>query len=209
MLLGAIILCGGHSTRMGRDKATLPFGPELMLQRIVRLLGEVVPSERIVVVAAKGQELPTLPATVRVTRDEIADRGPLEGLYAGLLAHGSTVDAVFVTACDVPLLEPQFVAELFARLQGHQIVVPRLDEFYQPLSAVYRVGVLEHVARLRDERRMAPRFLFDAVDTLALPVDELRAFDPNLGTLLNLNCPEDYHAALSRAGYTQSQQDSV
>ena len=42
MRRGAIILCGGKSSRMGRDKATLPFGPELMLQRVVRLIGEVV-----------------------------------------------------------------------------------------------------------------------------------------------------------------------
>ena len=44
MRRGAIILCGGASSRMGRDKAWLPFGPdEVMLQRVVRLVGEVVP----------------------------------------------------------------------------------------------------------------------------------------------------------------------
>ena len=52
MTNAGIILCGGRSTRMGRDKATLPFGPELMLQRVVRLLGEAV--QRIVIVAATG-----------------------------------------------------------------------------------------------------------------------------------------------------------
>ena len=52
---GAIVLCGGRSNRMGRDKATLPFGPECMLQRVVRLLAEVVELSKIVVVAAAGQ----------------------------------------------------------------------------------------------------------------------------------------------------------
>jgi len=52
---------------MGRDKATLPFGPELMLQRVVRLLGEAV--EEIVVVAAPSQELPPLPDSVHIVRD--------------------------------------------------------------------------------------------------------------------------------------------
>ena len=200
MLPGGVILCGGHSTRMGRDKALLPFGPELMLQRVVRLLGEVVPSERIVVVAAQGQALPALPADVRVARDEIADRGPLEGLYAGLTALGLQVDAVYVTACDVPLLEPRFVTELFARLGEHQIVVPRSAEHYHPLSAVYRAAVLAPVTRLRAQQRMAPRYLFDEVATLAVPVDELRTVDPQLDSLANLNRPEDYTAALARAG---------
>ncbi len=71
---GGIVLCGGKSTRMGVAKATLPFGPETMLQRVVRLLGTVV--SPIVVVAAREQELPALPAEVIVTRDEREAPGP-------------------------------------------------------------------------------------------------------------------------------------
>jgi molybdenum cofactor guanylyltransferase len=69
MIKGAIILCGGKSSRMGRDKATLPFGPEQMLARVVRLVSEVVEPAKIVVVAAPEQELPVLPAAVAVARD--------------------------------------------------------------------------------------------------------------------------------------------
>jgi molybdopterin-guanine dinucleotide biosynthesis protein A len=69
---------------MGTSKALLPFGPETMLQRVVRLLGQVVTP--IVAVAAVGQVLPDLPAEVIVTRDEREARGPLEGLKAGLTA---------------------------------------------------------------------------------------------------------------------------
>ena len=68
MNTGGIILCGGKSTRMGSPKAWLPFGPETMLQRVVRLLGTVV--SPIVAVAAPEQSLPELPAEVIVTRDE-------------------------------------------------------------------------------------------------------------------------------------------
>ena len=59
------MLCGGKSTRMGEPKATLPFGPETMLQRVVRLLGTVV--SPIVAVAAREQVLPALPADVIAT----------------------------------------------------------------------------------------------------------------------------------------------
>jgi molybdopterin-guanine dinucleotide biosynthesis protein A len=79
---GGIVLCGGKSSRMGTSKALLPFGSETMLQRVVRLLGEVVAP--IVVVAAVDQALPALPQGTIVTRDEHEGRGPLEGLRAGL-----------------------------------------------------------------------------------------------------------------------------
>jgi molybdopterin-guanine dinucleotide biosynthesis protein A len=68
MIAGGIVLCGGKSTRMGVPKATLPFGPETMLQRVVRLLGTVV--SPVVVVAAQGQPLPKLPDEITVTHDE-------------------------------------------------------------------------------------------------------------------------------------------
>ena len=93
---------------MGMPKAKLPFGPELMLPRVVRLLQDVVGP--IVVVAAPGQELPELPAEVITTRDEREGRGPLQGLHAGLIAIQNRVDAVFATSCDVPLL-PASVCE--------------------------------------------------------------------------------------------------
>ena len=83
---GAVILCGGQSSRMGRDKATLPFGPELMLQRVIRIIAGVVESTAIVIVAAPDQILPDLPKNVIVTRDEHPGRGPLEGLAGGLRA---------------------------------------------------------------------------------------------------------------------------
>jgi molybdopterin-guanine dinucleotide biosynthesis protein A len=187
---------------MGRDKATLPFGPELMLQRVVRLVSEVVPAQRIVLVSAVGQQLPDLPSGLIVTQDERPERGPLEGLAAGLRAIGDKADSVYATACDVPLLVPQFVRRMFELLGEHDIVVPRDGEFHHPLAAVYRPRVIAQVEHLLAADRLRPRFLFDEVDTLEVAVEELRSVDPQLSTLANLNRPEDYAAALQRAGFS-------
>src|SRR5688572_15258054 len=100
MQFGGIVLCGGKSSRMGYPKALLPFGPELMLQRVVRLLREVV--SPIVVVAAHDQALPPLPSDTLLARDERPERGPLEGLHAGLAALAGRVEAAYATSCDVP-----------------------------------------------------------------------------------------------------------
>src|SRR5579862_2191897 len=112
--IGGIVLCGGKSSRMGRPKAWLPFGSEFMLQRVVRILSEVV--SPIVVVAAQGQDVPQLPAGVEIARDKHEGLGPLAGLAAGLKTLGERVGAAYCSSCDVPLLEPAFVARIIAAL---------------------------------------------------------------------------------------------
>lgn len=206
MIRGAIILCGGKSTRMGRDKATLPFGPETMLQRVVRLLGHAVPAANTVVVAAADQRLPPLPQTVRIARDLRPARGPLEGLAAGLRNLPPTIDAAYVTSCDVPLLVPAFVQSMFELLDEsgssrYDIAVPKEAEHHHPLAAVYRPSVLSAVERLLNADRLRPRFLFDEVATREVPVEDLRSIDPQLDTLKNLNTTEDYQVALKTAGF--------
>jgi molybdenum cofactor guanylyltransferase len=199
MTAGGIVLCGGKSTRMGVPKATLPFGPETMLQRVVRLLGTVV--SPIVVVAAREQSLPQLPGDVAVTRDEREQRGPLEGLRAGLKALPDSVDVAYITSCDVPLLEPAFVVRMVELLGDHDIAVMEIDGFPHPLSAVYRRDTLPHVEALLERDKLRPVFLFDAVRTRRVRPEEMLSVDPQLRTLRNLNTREDYLAALSEAGY--------
>lgn len=179
----------------------LPFGPECMLQRVVRLMSQVIAPANIVVVAASRQSLPPLPPEVRVTRDEHEDRGPLEGLAAGLRCLGNDVDAAYVTSCDVPLLVPAFVTEMFAKLGDHEIAVPFDPQHQHPLAAVYRSTVLQQVERLLLSNQLRVRLLFDAVSTYYVATDELRGVDPNLTTLENLNSPADYRKALFAAGH--------
>ena len=154
MTAGGIVLAGGKSTRMGTSKALLPFGPETMLQRVVRLLGGVVAP--IVVVAAADQELPPLPSGTIVTSDEREGRGPLEGLRAGLKALPEPVGAAYVTSCDVPLLMPGFVVQMLELAQGYDAAVMEIDGFTHPLSAVYRRTTLPAVEDLLASPRTAP-----------------------------------------------------
>lgn len=198
--LGGIVLCGGQSSRMGRPKAWLPFGGETMLQRVVRLLGQVVCP--IVVVAAPRQELPSLPAGTVVAHDAREGRGPLEGLQAGLSALPAEVPAAYATSCDVPLLVTGFVQRLSELLAGHDVVVPVDEEGYHPLAAVYRTRVLPQVAALLAADQLRPVFLYEHVDTLRVAVAGLRDVDPYLDSLANVNRPQDYAAAVIRAGFT-------
>lgn len=198
MTTGGIVLCGGKSTRMGVPKATLPFGPETMLQRVVRLLSTVVAP--VVVVAARDQPLPPLPETVSVARDEREAKGPLEGIRAGLSALPESIDAAYITSCDVPLLVPAFVERMIELMGDHDIAVMEVDGFPHPLSAIYRRATLPHIESLLAADRLRPVFLFDAVRTRRITPDEMTVVDTDLKTLRNLNTPDDYRAALADAG---------
>ena len=191
-------MCGGKSTRMGVPKATLPFGPETMLQRVVRLLGTVV--SPIVVVAARDQSLPPLPEEIRVARDEREAKGPLEGIRAGLSALPPSIDAGYITSCDVPLLVPAFVERMSHLMGDHDVAVMDVDGFAHPLSAIYRRDTLPHVESLLAADRLRPLFLFEKVRTRRITPDEMLGVDPELRTLRNLNTQEDYRAALADAG---------
>src|SRR5206468_5341726 len=134
--VGGIVLCGGQSKRMGRPKAWLPFGDEVLLQRVVRILGGVV--RPLVAVAAPEQDVPPLPPEVAVVRDEERGRGPLQGLAAGLAALHGRADAGYLASCDAPFLQPAVVRRLIDLLGDDAICVPRVGEFHHPLAAVYR-----------------------------------------------------------------------
>jgi len=197
MTVGGIILCGGQSKRMGRPKAWLPFGPELMLPRVARLLGEAV--SPVVVVAAPDQDVPPLSSEIAIVRDEERGRGPLQGLAAGLEALRGRADAAFASSCDVPFLRPAFVRRLIDLLGDYLIAVPRVGGYHHPLAAVYRIDVAGAVRRLLAEDRLRPFFLFDAVSTRVVEPAELAEADPTFETLRNLNTPEEYEAALHEA----------
>ncbi len=195
---GAVILCGGESRRMGWPKAWLPFGPEYLLQRVVRLAG--VAASPIVVVGAPGQNLPDLPSDVRVVRDSISGLGPLQGLASGFAAMPELVELIFATATDVPFLEPRWIARLVERISDADLVIPKIGGYLQPLAAVYRRRtMLPVIETLLAGSRLRVRELADAARAVVLDEDDLRDVDPTFDSIRNLNEPADYDRALRDA----------
>jgi len=199
MAVGAVVLCGGESRRMGRSKAALRFGSETLLGRVVRLVSTV--ARPVVVVAAADQELPPVPASVIVVRDARKGRGPLQGLADGLSALGPDVEFAYATAVDSPLLEPAWVESLLKSIDGHDLALPFVEGRAHPLAALYRVAPAAAAIRLLlDEDRLRLGGLADRLRTRLVTADALSAVDPTLGTLWNLNTPDAYRRALEEAG---------
>ncbi len=185
----AIVLCGGLSRRMGRDKAGLPFGPETLLERTVRLVREVV--TEYVVATREGAPLP---GPHPMARD--GGQGPLAGLAAGLRAVRAPL--AFLTACDAPLLKPALVRRLLDLCRGRDAAVPLIDGFHMATCAVYARAALPVAERLLAAGRLRPLFLIEAVDARIVTPDELRDVDPGLDSFVNCNTPEQYAEALKR-----------
>jgi molybdopterin-guanine dinucleotide biosynthesis protein A len=180
---------------MGRSKAWLPFGPhEVLLQRIVRILSDVV--FPVVVVAAVGQEMPDLPSDVLITRDEREALGPLGGLAAGFSALQGRATAAYATACDVPLLKPDVVRRICESLGDYDLAIPVESQFPHPLAAIYRLSLEARVRELLAANRLRVRLLLEHARVLEIPVESLRDVDPNLDSFRNVNTPEEYAAAL-------------
>ena len=185
-----IVLCGGHSRRMGRPKAWLPFGDEFLLQRVVRIVGEAV--GKVIVVAAKDQTLPPLPDAVTRVDDTLEECGPLAGLAAGLAA--ATTDLVFLTACDAPFLNTELIVALLAAMTHSpcDAVVPYTADFH-PLTGVYRTSIRPVAERRLAAGQLKMKDLIREVNHVKwLPPESLR------DSLRNINTPDDYAAALAK-----------
>jgi molybdopterin-guanine dinucleotide biosynthesis protein A len=188
----AIVLAGGKSSRMGRAKALLEFDGEPLIAHLVRRLRELF--DEVVIVAAPGQDIPPLAATL--VRDEVAYQGPVGGISYGLRAASG--EACFVTSCDVAFLNAPLISHLVAQISNHDVVVPYWEERFQPLHAVYRRSVLPLLEGQLERGELRPIYLFDKVRTLKIGADEIRRFDPDGLSFLNMNTPDDYDQALRR-----------
>jgi molybdopterin-guanine dinucleotide biosynthesis protein A len=183
---------------MGEPKARLDWFGTPLVTHVCELLRPELDGP-LVVVRAAGQELPALPGGVVVVEDERDDRGPLEGIAAGLRALDDGADAAYVSATDVPLLVPAIVRLARSGLQdGVEAVVPRIGDRMYPLTAAYRTSLLPLVERLLARDRLRALDLVEAISVRWLSEEELRAVDPELDSFRNVNTPEDYQAALAR-----------
>ena len=197
---GGVILCGGKSSRMGQDKAQLPFGDQTLLGRTVRLASLAIPLENLVCVAAAGQRLPSLPGGVVVVRDPQPGLGPLAAVGWGLEAAARTCDAALVIGCDYPLLTTPFVELLFASLAEGDCVAGQVGGRVHPLPAVMRVGLADAARSLLASGESSLRSLLTVRQCRWLQEDELRRADPLLQSLVNCNDDAAYQRALGLAG---------
>ncbi len=192
----SVILVGGQSRRMGTDKASLRLGDKSFLEALVDVLVRV--SDRVLVVGGQGLSGEARPA-VDFLPDSFPGAGPLGGLITGLAASQS--DKVFAVACDMPLVTAE-AAELLAGEcdDRHDAAVPQTDGPLHPLCAVYRPTCLPAMRDAFERGERAVLSCYDRIRVKRVPETRLRAADPDLRFLTNINSWGDYMELISRNG---------
>jgi molybdenum cofactor guanylyltransferase len=142
-----LVLAGGRSTRMGRDKAALPWHGSTLLRHVVGLLERAVEGP-VVVARAAGQSLPALPERIEVLDDPSPAGGPLVGLAAGLAHLSAHASAVVACGTDQPSVHPALLRRLGEARGTHDAAALRLDGRLQPLPAAYATALAPAAAEL-------------------------------------------------------------
>jgi molybdopterin-guanine dinucleotide biosynthesis protein A len=188
-MMTGIVLSGGENRRMGRDKAFLKIAGIPMIELVLRSLRGVC---RDIIIVTNSPHLYAA-CGVFVVTDVFEKRGPLTGIYSGLLR--SAEEHNLVVACDMPYLNPSLLAYMATQAPGHDVVVPVINGLYEPLHAVYNRGlvpVIEGQIR-RDRQRI--RELFANARMRCITEQEIDRFDPERKSFKNLNTPKEYEEA--------------
>ena len=165
----AIILAGGQSRRMGRDKASLPLGEQTLLEQLIEQLAGRF--QEIIISVSKGQPYPL--NNVRQVEDRYENAGPLAGLLAGLQASSS--DISLVVPCDQPEIDLGIVRDMLQVLGQHDLVYPRLDgQIPHPLFALYRRSLWPVIEKLIIEGKLSVLHLLTEVKAVALDIPASR-----------------------------------
>ena len=206
----AAILAGGHATRFGgRDKSALVVGGRSILLRQIEELSQIADDILIVGRSHPIHEGPdgtpeaALPArlngaTLRHIPDITSSCGPLGGLDAALAA--ARHQQVVVVACDMPFVTARFLAFLLSLAGEAEAIVPRTEDGYHPLCAVYTRECRPAVARRLAEGKLSMRGLLEDVRVRVVEGATLDACGDRARLLANVNSPAALEAVLADPG---------
>jgi len=180
-----VILAGGNSRRMKRNKAFLPFRGEFFIQRIHRQLSMVFDKTLLVTNTPGLYRFLSCSAVP----DIYPGMGTLAGIHAGL--QNSETPFIFVVACDMPHLNIGLIRHLIASVKDQQLVIPESNKGLEPLHAVYGKGalpVVEEALRKGDRKTLA---CCERLRSTVISRNAVVKLDPGFLSFRNINTPED------------------
>ncbi len=171
--------------RMGTDKAFLSLsGQETLIEQTVRILSSL--GQETIVVTNSFEPFQHL--GVRLVPDVFPGMGALGGLYSGLLE--ASYPYSLAVACDMPFLNTSLIQYMIELPRDYDVLVPRIENWQEPLHAIYSKACLEPMRDLLDRKIMRIYSFFDKVRVRYVEEEEIKRFDPNLLSFFNVNTPE-------------------
>jgi len=188
----SIILAGGKSLRLGRSKALQVIEGKSLIQWVVDRLA--ILSTEIIIATAHGEAIPcSSAARIKTVADSYPGKGPLVGIYSGLIASSSP--RAIVVGCDTPFLSVSLLEYMIQTCSTFDVVVPRIENKLEPLCAVYSKNCSGPIQGLLEQGELRIRKLFSMVKVKYVEEDEINSFDPEHLSFFNINSQDDLERA--------------
>lgn len=193
MDISFIVLAGGKSIRLGRDKVNETIGDKSLLQLVISNISYF--NCEIIMVTARREPVPANISNfrVRITGDIYPEKGSLGGIYSGMAASTSFFN--FVVACDMPFLNRGLMQYMIEIATGFDLVLPRFGKIVEPLHAIYSRNCLGHMENLLKQGELQILKFFPYVRTRYIENDEVDRYDPDHLSFFNINTEEDLRRA--------------
>ena len=182
----AVILAGGKNSRMGRNKAFLKIKGKTFIERQIELLRKVF--DEIIISANTPSEYEYL--DLHVAEDVFPNKGPLGGIYTGLILSNSFY--TFMLACDMPFVEVELIKHLKGLTEGYDAVVPKSERGLEPLHAFYSKDCIVPIKKELDLNNLRIISFFPDVRVKTVELDSLASSKNFNNSIKNLNTMEEY-----------------
>ncbi|SMC38020.1 molybdenum cofactor guanylyltransferase [Sporomusa malonica] len=185
MAVSGIILAGGRSSRMGRDKTLLSFNNETLIERTIKKLSSFVDE----IIIASNDTAKYNFSDFREVPDIYPGMGPLAGMHAGLRAAQNQYS--FIVSCDMPLFTVELARYLLERRAGYDVIAPEIQQCWEPLCAVYSRNCITPIEQCLQAGVSQVYQFYPQVRVLKIPESELQTVGNLEELFYNLNTPED------------------
>lgn len=179
-----VILVGGKSRRMGRDKALLDFQGRPLFERVLGLFRVSFP--QVMLVGDRGERFAGYDIKIR---PDLVPGSSLGGIYTGLLE--AQTEWVFAASCDLPFPSEAILGRLCSLRDGVDAVVPKTKQGYEPLFALYSKRCLEPIRELLETGECCAYAWYPQVRVREVGPEEIATLDPTGTAFVNLNTPQD------------------
>ncbi len=194
MDVSCIVLAGGRSTRLGRNKVVEKIGNQSLIERVISRLSDL--ESDIIIVAAKESSMPQLTNFHRLKQvnDIYPGRGSLGGIYTGLTTSQTNYN--LVVACDMPFLNLDLLRYMISNAEGYEAVIPKSNyDVLEPLHAVYSKHCIPAIESLIKKDRFSILELYPLIKVKYLEYSEVERLDPQHLSFFNINTEEDLKVA--------------
>lgn len=181
-----IILSGGECRRMAKDKAFLKIDGEFIIERILNIFKNIF--DEIIIVTNTPEFY--ISYDVTLVGDVVEKKGPMSGLYSGLINSKSNYN--FVTACDMPFLNRQLISFMMGLTGDNDMVVPKIKDFIEPLHAIYSKSCIPFIEGYLIDGNKGLRELLGGCKVRYVEEKEIMSIDPGMKSFININTPEEY-----------------